>query len=160
MQSVHDKDDGARQLVVQPAVEGMVVPLVRHLPLGLRQRLLGLQRIVDDDDVGAAPGQHAADRGGEPAPLGRRVEFGHRLPLRREASREDLPIPVAGDDAPAIPRQLVCEVLGIADAEDLRARLVPETPGRKGDRGQQRLQVARRQVDDQPPDLAVARARF
>jgi hypothetical protein len=45
----------------------MVIPLVRHLPLGLRQRLLGLQGIVDDDDVGAAPGQDAADRGGEPA---------------------------------------------------------------------------------------------
>ncbi len=42
VQSVHDHHDGARQLIVQPAVEGMVVPLVRHLPLGLRQRLLGL----------------------------------------------------------------------------------------------------------------------
>jgi hypothetical protein len=65
----------------------MVVPLVRDLPLGLRQRLLGLQRIVDDDDVGAAPGQDAADRAGEPATLGRPVQFGHRGALRREAPR-------------------------------------------------------------------------
>jgi hypothetical protein len=42
VQPVHDHHDGARQLIVQPAVEGMVVALVRHLPLGLRQRLLGL----------------------------------------------------------------------------------------------------------------------
>jgi hypothetical protein len=37
VQPVHDEGDGARQLVVQPAV-----PLVSHLPRGLRQRLLGL----------------------------------------------------------------------------------------------------------------------
>ena len=59
--------------------------------------LLGLQRIVDDDDVGAAPGQDAADRGGEPATLGGRVEFGHRRALRREAGREDPAVPLAGD---------------------------------------------------------------
>src|SRR5205823_1343191 len=40
--------------------------------------------------------------------------------------------------------------LRIADAEDLRRGIMPEAPGREGDRGQQRLQVARRQVDDQP----------
>jgi hypothetical protein len=28
---------------------------------------------------------------------------------------------------------------------------VPETPGRKGDRGHQRFEVTGRQVDDQPP---------
>ena len=113
------------QLVVEPAVEGVVVPLVRRLALGLRQRLLGLQRVVDDDDVGAAPGQDAADRGGEPAALRRRVEFRHRGALRREAGREDLPVPVAGDDMPAIARQFVGEVLRVADAEDLRRGSCP-----------------------------------
>jgi hypothetical protein len=43
---------------------------------------------VDDDDVGAASGQQAADRGGEQAALGRGVELGRRLPLRREAGRK------------------------------------------------------------------------
>jgi hypothetical protein len=137
----------------------VVVPFVRRLALGLRQRLLGLQGIVDDDDVGAAPGQDAADRGGEPATLGRRVEFGHRGALRREAGGEDPPVPVAGDDMPAIARQFVGKVLRIADAEDLRRGIMPETPGREGDRGQQRLQVTRRQVDDQAPNLAAAQCR-
>src|SRR5208282_2054524 len=40
MQSVHDQHDGTRQLVVQPAVEGVVVPLVGRLALSLRQGLL------------------------------------------------------------------------------------------------------------------------
>jgi hypothetical protein len=39
---------------------------------------------------------------------------------------------------PAVARQFVGEVLRITGADDLRARVVPETPGRKGDRRQQR----------------------
>ena len=147
------------ELVVEPAVEGVVVPLVGRLALGLRQRLLGLQRVVDDDDVGTPPGQHPADRGGDPAALRRRLELGHRLMPRREPGREEPLVPVAGDDAPAVARQFVGEVLGVADAEDLRARVVPETPGRKGDRGQVRLQMARRHADDQPADPAFAHRR-
>jgi hypothetical protein len=38
-------------------------------------------------------------------------------------------VPGTGDDMPAIARQFVGEVLRIADAEDLRRRVVPETPG-------------------------------
>ena len=59
VQSVHDEDDRARELVVETAVEGVVEPVVRRLALGLRQCLLGLQGVVDDDEVGAAPGQRA-----------------------------------------------------------------------------------------------------
>ena len=83
MQPVHDQDDGTRQLVVQPAVEGVVVPFVGRPALRLRQRLLGFERIVDDDDVGTPPGQHPADRGGDAAALGGRLELRHRLMPRR-----------------------------------------------------------------------------
>ena len=81
MQAVHDQHDGTLLLVIQPAIEGMVEPLVGRSPLGLRQGLLGLQRIIDDDRVGTPPGQHAADRGREPAALRRRLELRHRLPF-------------------------------------------------------------------------------
>jgi hypothetical protein len=159
MQPMHDQDDRTRPGVVEAAVEGVVIPVVGRLPLALRQRRLGFQGIVDDDDVRTPSGQHPADRGGEPAALGRGVELGHGLPLRREAGRKDLPVPVAGGNMLAIARQFVGEVLRVADAEDLQAGFVPETPGRKGDRSQVRLQVARRHVDDQPPDTAVAHCR-
>jgi hypothetical protein len=43
---------GTGELVVEAAVEGVVEPLVRGPALGVRQRLLGLQRAVDDDDIG------------------------------------------------------------------------------------------------------------
>jgi hypothetical protein len=107
VQPVHDQDNGTRPRVVQPAVVGLVVPLVGSLPLGLRQGLLGFQRIVDDDDVRTPAGQHPANRRGESATLRRGFELGHCLPVRREAGRKDLPIPVAGDDAPTVARQFV-----------------------------------------------------
>ena len=141
MRPVRDQHDGAGQLVVEPAIEGMIVPLVGRLALRLRQRFLGLQRVVDDDDVRTPPGQHPADRGGDAAALCGRLKLGHRLALRRQPGREDLAVPVAQDDPPAIARQFVGELLGIADAEHLRARIAAQAPGRKRHRGQMRLQV-------------------
>ena len=59
VQSLHDDDDAAAALVVEPAVEGVVVPLIGGFALRLGERLLGLQRIIDNADVGAATGQDA-----------------------------------------------------------------------------------------------------
>jgi hypothetical protein len=131
VQPVHDQHDRTLLLVVEAAVEGVVEPLVDRLPLGLRQRLLGLQRIVDDDDVGAAAGQHPADRGGEPAAVTGRLKLRHGLPLGGKPGRKTPLVPPAHHDAAAIARELVGEVLGIADAKDLRTRLTPEAPRRK-----------------------------
>jgi len=38
------------------------------------------------------------------------VEFGHRLALRRQPRRGHPPVPVAGDNAPAIAREFVGKV--------------------------------------------------
>jgi hypothetical protein len=51
----------------------------------------------------------------------------------------------------SIAGELVGEILGIADAEDLGRRIVPQTPRWERDGGHQGFQMARRQVDDQPP---------
>ena len=103
--------------------------------------------------------------------LGRGVELGCRVPLRREAGRQDLSIPVAGEDARVVARQLVGEVLprgprlrrtvalktrGCRKESGCRDRARGTTP--KGDRRQVRLQVARRPVDH-PPDAALAHRR-
>ena len=141
----------------------MVKPLVRRLPLGSPQGLLGLQRIVNDDDVGATSSQHPADRGGEPAALCRRLELRHGPPLGGETGPEGPLIPAARGDAAAITGELVGEILppGYArdrpspskpggDTEDLRAGLVFEAPRRKRHRAQQRFQIARQHIDNQP----------
>ena len=154
VQPLHDHDDGTTALVVLPAVESVIVPVVSGLSLRLRERLLRLQRIVDQDDVGTASGEHAAGGGGEPVALAGSDEFLHCLAMRRQAGRKDPPIPRAHHDAAAVAGELVGEVLGIADGEDLGRGVMPQTPGRKRDRGHQGFQMTRWQVDDQPPDLA------
>ncbi len=137
VQPLHDDDDGSPAFVVEPAVEGVGVPIIGGIPSRLGERLLRLQRVIDQNQVGAAPGQHAAGGGGEAIALAGGDEFLHRLAVRRQAGREDLPIPRAGHDAAAVAGELVGKILGIADAQDLGRRVVPQTPGREGDRGQQ-----------------------
>jgi hypothetical protein len=116
--------------------DALIVLSDRRLSVGFGQCLLGFQRVVDDDHVRTPSSQHAADRGGDATALRRGLEFGHRLMPRRQASRKDPPVPVAGDDAPAVARQFVGELLRIGDAEDLRTRMAAQTPGRKRDRRQ------------------------
>ena len=74
MQPMHDQHDRTRELVFEPAIKGVVVPLIGSLALGLRQPL-GLQRVVDYNDVGAPPRQHPADRNRDAKALRRRLEF-------------------------------------------------------------------------------------
>ena len=68
----------------------------------------------------------------------------YKQPVTRSCSPKDLAIPRARHDAATIARELIGEVLGIADTEDLGRGIVPETPGREGDRGQQGFQIAGR----------------
>jgi hypothetical protein len=82
VQPVHYQHDGTLLLIVQSTVERVVEPFVGALPVGFRQCLFGFQWIVDDDDVGTPPSQHAADRSGNATALGGRLELRHRLPLR------------------------------------------------------------------------------
>jgi hypothetical protein len=83
------------------------------------------------------------------------LELRHGLPLGGEPGREGPLVPPAHDDAAAIARELVGEVLRVADADDLCARLTPEAPRRKRHRRQERFQVTRRNIDDQPPGPAL-----
>jgi hypothetical protein len=90
VQPLHDDDDAAAALVVEPAVEGVGVPIIGGIPSRLGERLLRLQRVIDQDEVGAAPGQHAAGGGGEAIALAGGDELLHRLAVRRQAGRKDL----------------------------------------------------------------------
>ena len=71
LQPLHDHDDGTTALVVLPAVESVIAPVVGGLPLRVGERLLRLQRIIDQDDVGTAAREHATGGGGEPRTGGR-----------------------------------------------------------------------------------------
>jgi len=155
VQPLHDDRDVVRALVVEPAVKGVDEPLVAALPLRLGLRLFGLQRVIDQNRAGPASGQHPTGGGGEPIALAGGDELLHGLAVGGKTGREDPSIPRAHHDAAAIAGELVGEILGITDAEDLGRRVVPETPGGKGDRGHQGFEVARWQIDDEAADLAL-----
>src|SRR5262249_50193400 len=70
----------------------------------------------------------------------------------RETGREQAAIPFARHQRAAFARLLLGKILGIADADQARTGVATEAPRRKRNRRQERLQMARRQVDDEPPD--------
>src|SRR6516162_4225121 len=154
VQPLHDNHDRAGAFVIEPAVQRVGEPVVGGFALRVRKCLVRLQWIIDQDDIGAAPGQHAAGGSGQPVSLAGGDDLLDSLTVRGQAGPEDPAIPWAHHDAAAIARELVSEILGVADAEDLRRGVMPKTPSRKGDRGHQRLKMPWRQVDDQSPDLA------
>jgi len=65
-----------------------------------------------------------------------------------------LPIPPAQHDTAAIAAELLGEILGIADAEDLGGGW-PRTPTREKRLRPASFRMTPRQVDDQPPDLSL-----
>lgn len=62
VQALHDDDDHALRLVVEARVQGAVKPLIGRLALNVGNGFVGLERIVDNDQIGAATGQDAVYR--------------------------------------------------------------------------------------------------
>ena len=81
------------------------------------ERLLWFGGVVDQDEIGTAPGQHPAGRGGQPVALTSGDKLLHGVAVRRQAGWEDPLEPAAHHDAAAVARVLVGEILGIADAQ-------------------------------------------
>ena len=52
VQSLHYHDDHARGFVIQTGKQRAVEPFIDASALGFRNRFVGFQRIVDDDDIG------------------------------------------------------------------------------------------------------------
>jgi len=156
VETLHDDDDDAGALAIEAAVEGVIEPFVGGGALGLGERLVGLEGIVDDEEVGATSGEHSADRGGEAHALGGGVKFGDGLTFGGETRGKELLIPVGVEERAAVEREFVGEVLGVATADDLRAGIVSEEPGREGDGGAVGFERARRHIDDEARGLDAA----
>jgi len=72
VEPLHDQNDAAGLLVIEATEQGVVVPFVDRLALRIGESLVGLERIVDDNEVAATTGQNAAHRGSEAKALARR----------------------------------------------------------------------------------------
>jgi hypothetical protein len=103
----------------------VVVPLIDSIAPGLGKRLIGLERVVDDDDIGAAAGQHAADRRRHARALLRGDKVIDGVAFHGESRGEKLFVPGALHHPAAIARELVGEVLAVAGADHVASRVMP-----------------------------------
>src|SRR5262245_6338339 len=54
VQALHNRDNSARLLSIQPRDQSPSIPIDDSLPGGFRQGVVRIERIVDDDEIGAA----------------------------------------------------------------------------------------------------------
>jgi hypothetical protein len=155
MQALHNQNDAVLLLVVEPAIQRIVVPFVDGIALTIGECFIGLERIVDDNEARPKPGYASTDRSGPSATLVFCFELLDRLPVSRETGPEGGSIPVARHYAATIARQLIGELLRVADAQDLCRGIVTQNPGRQRDGSAYRFEVARWDVDDETADLAL-----
>jgi hypothetical protein len=102
VEPLHDQNDAAAVLVIEATEQAVVVPFVDRLALRIREGLIGLEGIIDDNDVAAAAGQNAAHGGGEAEALAGRHKFLHGLLLRRQTGGKKALIKGAVHDSPAV----------------------------------------------------------
>src|SRR5271168_2714538 len=81
MKTLHDYDDASPLLVIEPAVEGIFVPLIDRFPSDFGNRFFRLERIVDDNEVRAFSGKRTTDRYSQSVASSGRRDFLNRLPL-------------------------------------------------------------------------------
>ena len=128
METLHHGHDRAALLVVEARRQGGVEPLIDRVPGRVGVRIVGLDRVINDD-VAAATRQRAADRGCETPTAGRRLEVvrgGARTVDTR--AREQVVVPAGLHDRPAIARMLRRKFNRIADAHEVEHLIIAKPP--------------------------------
>lgn len=59
VQTLHEDHDAAGEFLVEAADERVVVPVVDGVTARVGERFVGLQRVIDDDEIGATSGEVA-----------------------------------------------------------------------------------------------------
>src|SRR6476659_2714035 len=156
MQSLHDDDHRAVPLIIKTRHCGCPQPVVDALAPDLRIGILGLERVIDDEDICAPTGQCAANRGGKArAVLLQNQLLPGILEWRQSGLREEGMEPVAFYHATELIMELGRQILRVTGADDATCRVMPKKEGRKSNRGNHRLETARRQRDDEALGLPI-----
>src|ERR1700687_4247428 len=117
MMALHDHDDHAFALVVQARIKRAIVPVVHRRTPCFRQSVLGLQRVIDDQYVAAAPGERASNRRRASITLmaGDNIHLGVFAYL---GAWENTPVPIRLHHSAAVLSMLAREIRRIARADD------------------------------------------
>ena len=154
VQALHD-DHSAALGAVGTGHEGPAVGLVGGVAQRRREHLIGLLRVVDDQQVGPDAGCHAVHRRRPADAAARGLHGVDGLTARGQAGLEDALIEGAVHHLAGVFGEGLRQLLTVAHRHHLGGRIVAEEEGRQRRRDADRLQVARRQGDDEPADLAL-----
>ncbi len=153
MQSLLDGDDLAVGLVIEAGKK-------RPLDVGFRagafciwscSGIRRLEEIIDDQDIGPEPCRCTPEGDSfSKAPPGGADLVDPGTALGNPCPGKECLVPVTLQDRTEVLRMLARQILRIACDQDAAARVVPEEPGRQGNGRTDRLEVARRDGDDQP----------
>jgi hypothetical protein len=121
----------------------------------IRNRLLWFCRVVKYEEIRAAAGEDSTHRGGESEAVFGSHELLDRRALSGEARhRKDGLVLRAQHDAAEVTGQFLGKLLPIAGTDYMSSRIAAQIEGGQRDRGQERLEGAWRNVDDEPLVLA------
>ena len=124
MEPLHDEDDCAVTLVIEAGQKCRPIAIIDGTPGILRLSVASLHWIIDDDDIGAAAGEGAANGNSEaPAAFGRHA-FGLGV-LGEPHVGEQRAIPVARDNGAELTGKGRSELMRVGDACKPHARVMP-----------------------------------
>src|SRR5258707_10585677 len=130
VETLHDDNNRALRLVVQPGQQSVGVPLLQGVPGALRLRLLRLQRVVDNHEITATTGQGATYRGRKPRTSRCRHDFGLGVLCRTDpGGREYGPVKIGAHKCATIIGVLARKPFGITDTDDPASGIVAQDKG-------------------------------
>src|SRR6266403_1701416 len=153
MDPLHYDYDAGSPLVVGAGHQGRAVPFDDAFAGYVGWGVARLERIVDDREIAAASGQRSPNRGGVSTASERGLDFSIGVAFHSHPRKYRL-IERILDDTPKIIGVSLCQVGRIRDANHALRGVMTEIPGRQRYRRDNRLEVARRDSDDQPLHLA------
>src|SRR5258708_35477237 len=148
MLTLHDDRDSAINLVVQAAKARVIEPHVGRAAPRRRECVFGLRGVINDDEVGPAPGKRATHRGRKAHSAARRFELMHGLAVR-EARGEGPLIPRRLHKRSRLAGEIFSKGPPLARAPHLLPPPVCPAPGGGNNRGEVRLPEPARGVVDQ-----------
>ena len=153
MQALHDSDDTSRTLVVEAAIENLVIEGTDVLAFGRRIHVAGLAEIVNDDEIGAKAGHCTThrDRRAPAATGGNEIEL---LQRPDPGPGKSLPIEWTFHDAVEIAGMVFGKLVAVARDQELGVRPVSKDKGRKGNTDGDGFEIAWRNVGNDIPLLA------
>src|SRR5690349_20471747 len=115
--------------------------------------------VIDNDKIGAIAGNFAMDRNGAKFAAGRGLEIAVAIMPLSDPGRVELLKQWATQNHTNLSGDVMGKVLGVADDEDLGSWRVRQFIYSQRDREGESLEVSRRQIDDEAPQLPPAKAR-